>query len=99
MFRSEGAITGHLKSPAHGRAGINCPECHDEFKSVAALVGHLEASGTACFAKFSDTYREAIEVASGGFLMVKKELNSNEEEVPVIDVGEPTWDGGRKRLK
>jgi len=86
-LQTEDSLTAHLKSKLHTSTEYLCPECHRSFKAAAALIDHFDSASTSCHIRSSQMYQDAVEVASGSFLLVKEDDRGRREQ----EVNAPMW--------
>ncbi|KAI0205139.1 hypothetical protein F4808DRAFT_410630 [Astrocystis sublimbata] len=67
-FNGAGALTVHLRSPAHAEVSIRCIRCCKEYKTVANLIAHMETAKTKCPIRETDGFPRVLGQLTGGIL-------------------------------
>ena len=64
-------IKRHLTSGVHQGTDQRCLKCLKHFKTVPALIAHMESNSERCKIKDTEQFGQILSVVSGGFLGVK----------------------------
>ncbi len=67
-FRTPDQFNAHLLSPAHVGGHVCCPSCLRLFKTISALINHMESGAKNCNVRNSTNYNQVLREVSAGLI-------------------------------